>query len=176
VWCDFSSGPTSGSGPVYMAGHRAHEALTTGKSCSMPASPCRAAPTLPSWRAFVESVRYGGRSALAESCWRGLGVDPVVMRSQLAVPLSAASVLASAHSGTGRASPKAVAMRFWNRANGFRSQARPCSSRAGTAAPMWNRCGGVRAQDPPRRAFADQGRAPRPWVRGKSPVPGLTAT
>jgi hypothetical protein len=38
-------------------------------------------------RAFVESVRLRwARQPWAESCWRRLGVDPVVMRPQLAVP------------------------------------------------------------------------------------------
>jgi hypothetical protein len=73
--------------PVLWLANRAHEALTTGAvvlddHVSMPARTYFAI-----LRAFVESVRLRwAHQPWAESCWRRLGVDPVVMRPQLAVP------------------------------------------------------------------------------------------
>ncbi|HSX78143.1 MAG TPA: hypothetical protein VLQ80_06185, partial [Candidatus Saccharimonadia bacterium] len=64
-----------------------HEALTTGQVALDASVPMPARTYFAILRAFVESVRLQwARQPWAESCWRRLGVDPMVMRPQLAVP------------------------------------------------------------------------------------------
>ncbi len=73
--------------PVLWLANRAHEALTTGEVVLDTSVPMPGRTYFAILRAFVESVRLRwAHQPWAESCWRGLGVDPVVMRSQLAVP------------------------------------------------------------------------------------------
>ncbi len=89
-WCGaaFAQAPTvRAPAPVVWLATRTHEALTTGDvvldaHVSMPARAYFAI-----LRAFVESVRlrWAGQP-WAASCWRWLGLDPTVMRPQLAVP------------------------------------------------------------------------------------------
>jgi TniQ len=89
-WCGaaFAQAPTvRAPAPVVWLATRTHEALTTGDvvldaNVSMPARAYFAI-----LRAFVESVRlrWAGQP-WAASCWRWLGLDPTVMRPQLAVP------------------------------------------------------------------------------------------
>jgi hypothetical protein len=67
--------------------NQTHEALTTGQVALDASVPMPARIYFAILRAFVESVRLQwARQPWAESCWRRLGVDPMVMRPQLAVP------------------------------------------------------------------------------------------
>jgi hypothetical protein len=73
--------------PVLWLVNRAHEALTTGEVALDDRVPMPARTYFGILRAFVESMRLRwAHQPWAESCWRRLGVDPVVMRPQLVVP------------------------------------------------------------------------------------------
>jgi hypothetical protein len=73
--------------PVLWLVNQAHEALTTGEVALDTLVPMPAHTYFGILRAFVESVRLRwAHQPWAESCWRHLGVDPAVMRPQLAVP------------------------------------------------------------------------------------------
>jgi hypothetical protein len=72
---------------VLWQANRAHEALTTGEVALEASVPMPARAYFAILRAFVESVRLRWtHQPWAESCWRRLGIDPVIMRPQLAVP------------------------------------------------------------------------------------------
>jgi hypothetical protein len=67
-----------------------HEALTTGAVTLDTGVPMPAHAYFAILRAFVEAVRLRwARQPWAESGWRRLGVDPLVMRPQLVVPFEA---------------------------------------------------------------------------------------
>jgi hypothetical protein len=64
-----------------------HTAFTTGHVALEASIPMPARTYFAIVRTLVESVRLRrARQPWAESCWRRLGVDPLVMRPQLAVP------------------------------------------------------------------------------------------
>ena len=89
-WCGaaLARSPTvPAPAPVLWLTNRTHEALTTGEVV-LDTGVLVPAPTyFAILRAFVESVRLRWtHQPWAESCWRHLGVDPAVMRLQLAVP------------------------------------------------------------------------------------------
>jgi hypothetical protein len=89
-WCGaaLALSPTvQAPAPVLWLINRAHEALTTGEVTLDDLVPMPAHSYFAILRAFVESVRLRwAHQPWAESCWRHLGVDPAVMRLQLAVP------------------------------------------------------------------------------------------
>jgi len=89
-WCGaaLALAPTvPASASVLWLANRAHEALTTGQVALDDSVPMPARTYFAVLRAFVESVRLRwAHQPWAESCWRRLGVDPAVMRPQLAVP------------------------------------------------------------------------------------------
>jgi len=89
-WCGaaFAQPPTRPApAPVLWLANRAHEALTTGEVALEARAPMPARTYFAILRAFVESVRLRWvHQPWAESCWRRLGVDSIVMRSQLAAP------------------------------------------------------------------------------------------
>lgn len=73
--------------PLLWLANRAHEALTTGEVGIDDCVPMPAHTYFAILRAFVESVRLRwANQPWAESCWRRLGVDPTVIRPQLAAP------------------------------------------------------------------------------------------
>lgn len=89
-WCGtaLALAPTvSAPAPVLWLANRTHEALTTGEIALDAGVPMPAPTYFAILRAFVESVRLRwAHQPWAESCWRRLGVDPTVMRRQLAAP------------------------------------------------------------------------------------------
>ena len=73
--------------PVLWLANGAHEALTSGEGALDASIPMPARTYCAILRALVASVRRRwAHQPWAESGWRRLGVDPVVMRPQLAVP------------------------------------------------------------------------------------------
>jgi hypothetical protein len=73
--------------PVLWLADQTHTALTTGHVALEASIPMPARTYFAIVRTLVESVRLRwARQPWAESCWRRLGVDPLVMRPQLAVP------------------------------------------------------------------------------------------
>jgi hypothetical protein len=89
-WCGAALAQTPtmpAPAPVLWLANGAHEALTSGEVALDASIPMPARTYFAILRAFVESVRLRwAHQPWAESCWRRLGVDPVVMRPQLVVP------------------------------------------------------------------------------------------
>ena len=73
--------------PVLWLTNRLQEALTTGTVVLNATAALPAHSYFAMVRTFVESVRLRwAHQPWAESCWHSLGIDPVAMRPQLAVP------------------------------------------------------------------------------------------